>query len=198
MPDTATVTKTYRVNVENAKYALVSTNTASTYTIGTTKNLKGLMEADISFSLASGVLYGDGAIAENISQITGAAVTINLNKLDIDARAEIMGHAYTNGILEVSAGDTPPDIALYFEMPSSSGTKEQIWLLLGKAAPSNIAGTQRTENINFSTDSATINFRAIEKPNASGKKPVMRMMDTASSTVTTSSSAAFLAAPFPS
>lgn len=188
-----TVTKTYRVNCEAAAYAVVSANNSNTYTVGTKKALAGLMTADIAFSLASGTLYGDGTIKENIGQITGATLTIEVNKLDVDARAELMGHTYTNGILDVKTGDTPPEIAFYFEMPSSKGTKEQIWLLVGKAQPSNIAGNQRTDNINFTTDSMTINFVANEKD-----KIVMRLADTADSAFTTSSSTSFASAPFTS
>lgn len=187
------VTKTYRINCENAGYALVSANTSAAYTVSTKKPVAGLMTADIAFSLASGTLYGDGTIKENIGQITGATLTVELNKLDIDARAELMGHSYSNGILDVKAGDTPPEIAFYFEMPSSKGTKEQIWLLVGKAQPSNIAGNQRTENINFTTDSMTINFVANEKD-----KIVMRLADTADSAFTTASSTSFATAPFTS
>lgn len=185
------VSKTYRVNCRNAKYALVTEDTSSAYAIGDTKPLEGLMTADIAFSLAEGTLYGDGAIKDKIGQVTGATLTIELNKLDIDVRAEIMGHDYTDGVLNVRAGDVAPKIAVYFELESSAGTKEQIWLLAGKAQPSNITGNQRTDSINFTTDSANINFVAIAKDAS-----VLRMVDTADATTTTEKSTAFAAAPY--
>ena len=52
----------YKMNVRNCKFAPVSTNTKSDYSIGTAVDLPALRTVDISFTLASGELYGDGEI----------------------------------------------------------------------------------------------------------------------------------------
>lgn len=43
-------------------------------------------------------------------------------------------------------------------MEQTNGKEELIWLLKGRAQPINSNVQQSTENLNFSTDSITINF----------------------------------------
>lgn len=57
------------------------------------------MQIQVTVSLASGVLYGDGAQEENIAKMTGIAVVLDVNKVCIEDRAEILGNKYENGVL---------------------------------------------------------------------------------------------------
>lgn len=163
----------YRINVDNFKYAPVSVNEAGTYTIGTLVPIPGLMAIDLGFMLASGELYGDGALASKLSKITGATLKVDLNKLPVADRAYLMGATVIDGIMDVKASDTPNFVACYFEIPQDDGNKEQLWLLVGQSDPSNITAKQSESNITFSTDSITINF----KPRNLDKK-VLRYADT--------------------
>lgn len=183
-------TETYRINVENAGYALVTTNTSVNYLLGTKVSLPGLRSIDLTLQLASGKLYGDGSIACNIAQATGATVKVDINKIAIENRAKMLGQTYDNGILDVKAGDTAPLMALYVEVVSDQGTKEQMWFLCGVAQPFGLTGQQREDNINFSTDSMTMEF----KPRLIDKK-IYRLGDTANADFTSAHSLAFASDP---
>lgn len=183
-------TDTYRINVENAGYALIESNTSLAYAIKTKKPLPGLRSIDLTLQLSSGKLYGDGSIACNIAQATGATVQLGVNKIKIEDRAEILGQTYENGILDVKAGDTAPELAFYCEVVSDKGTKEQLWLLCGVAQPFGINGQQREENITFSTDTLNVEF----KPRAKDKK-IYRLGDTSNADFTSAHSASFESDP---
>lgn len=165
-----------RINVRNAKYALLEENTNESYKLGTKYKLPGLRDIEIAIQLATGTLYGDGVIEENSSKITGATVKIGINKIAIEDRARMSGAKITNGIMDVTTDDVAPHIALYLETESSkAGGKEQLWLLCGQAQPIGLSGQQSEANVNYSTDTMTIQCVKRKKDNK-----VLRLGDTES------------------
>lgn len=150
--------KANRINIKNLAYCKLLTDEAGSTTYGEVKPLSPAMQIQVTASLASGVLYGDGAQEENIAKMTGLAVALDVNKVPIEDRAEILGNKFENGVLAETAEDEAPYIALGYEVPETNGCKELIWLLKGRAQPYNSNVQQSTDNINFSTDSITINF----------------------------------------
>jgi len=116
------------------------------------------MQIQITPQVATGTLYGDGNKEEDVGMLKGIAVAVDTNKVFAETRAEIMGNTIVDGIVIEKAGDQPPDIAVGYEVEQLGGTKEQVWLLKGKAQPGNQTIQQSTDNLNFSTDSTTINF----------------------------------------
>lgn len=166
-----------RINVRNAKYALITENTTDAYTLGEKMYpLPGLRDIDIAVQLATGTLYGDGVIEENSSKITGAIVKIGINKIAIEDRARMSGAKITNGIMDVTTDDVAPYIALYLETESSkAGGREQMWLLCGQAQPIGLTGQQSEANVNYSTDTMTIQCVSRKKDNK-----VLRLADTES------------------
>ncbi len=170
-----------RINVQNAKVALVMTNTKTDYALDTAMDLPGLMSIDLALTLATGTLYGDGVKKSDQSKVTGATLKVGLNKIPIQVRAKMTGAKITNGILDVTTDDQAPKIAFYAETEADDGTKEQLWLLCGEAQPIGLAGKQTENNINFSTDELTINFTQREKD-----KKVLRLADTANEDFTKS------------
>lgn len=176
-----------RINVRNAKYAILKENTKESYTLDEVHPLPGLRDVDIAFQLATGTLYGDGVIEENTSKITGATVKIGINKIAIEDRARMSGAKITNGVMDVTTDDVAPKIALYLETESSkSGGKEQLWLLCGQAQPIGVTGQQSETNVNYSTDSMTVQCTKREKDNK-----VLRMADTENDAFTEQMSTAF-------
>lgn len=181
----------YRINIKNAKYATVSSNTASTYAIDTLKALPGLMQLDLTLTSASGELYGDGALVSKPTKLTGAQVRISLNKISVADRAAMLGATVdSKGILTVSTDDVAPEIALYAETEQDDGKKEQLWFLVGKVEPAGQSAQQSTSSINFSTDELTINFVRREKD-----KAVYKMLDTSDENVSAETSTGFETSP---
>lgn len=150
--------KANRINIENPVYCKLLTDEVGNTTYGEVKPLSPAMQIQVTASLASGVLYGNGVQEENIAKLTGLTVVLDVNKISIEDRAEILGNKFENGVLGEVAGDEAPYIALGYEVPETNGCKELIWLLKGRAQPYNSNVQQSTDNINFSTDSITINF----------------------------------------
>lgn len=169
-----------RVNVRNAAYALVTQNDSTGYTIGALKPLPGLMSMDITTQISTGTLYGDGVIKSNKAKLTGATATFAINKIAIEDRAAMSGATINaDGIMEVATSDIQPQIAFYAETEADDGTKEQIWLLVGTVQPIGLNGSQAEANINYSTDTMTINF--IERDL---DHKVFKLADTANATFT--------------
>ncbi len=91
------------------------------------------MQVQLTPSLASGILYGEGAQSENIAKLNGIAAVLDVNKIAIEDRAEILGHKYENGILIEKAGDEAPFLAVGFEVEGTNKCNELVWLLKGRA-----------------------------------------------------------------
>lgn len=152
----------FRINVKNFCWAKMLTDTTEGCTYETTPTkIPGLMSVDISPTMATGELYGDGAKVDAVSKITGYAVTIALNKLPLATRAAWLGHKLTtDGVMVVSADDQPIDIAIGYESEETGDNRELTWLLKGKAAPGAKSDKQSEGNVTYSTDTITINFVA--------------------------------------
>ena len=150
--------KANRINIKNAVYCVLQTDASEGTTYGDVTSLSPAMQVQLTTSLATGVLHGDGVQQENIAKITGIAMVLDVNKIPIENRAIILGNKYENGILQEKEGDEAPYIAVGYEVPETNGCKELIWLLKGRVQPYNSNVQQSTDSINFSTDSVTINF----------------------------------------
>ena len=181
----------YKFNVRNAQYAPVSVDSDSTYTLGTIVLLPDIRSIDISFTSATGELYGDGALVAKDARLTGAVLKLGIDKLSQAARAAILGHTVTaKGVMQVKTTDTPIKIAVYAEIELNNGGYEAFWLLSGKAEPVNITGQQSEGNINYTTDELTINFIRREKD-----KQVISYADTDNSAFNAAAQTAFKQGP---
>lgn len=158
MSEKNTSQKSVRINVKNPVYCLLLSDTKEGVEYGEVKSLGAAMQVQITPALSSGSLYGNGVQTENISKLTGVALAVDVNKINIETKAEVLGHEYTEGVLIEKEGDEPPYIAAGYVVDGTSRTKEYVWLLKGRAAPVNESIQQQTSSINFSTDSVTINF----------------------------------------
>lgn len=155
----ATSVKANRINVKDLVYCILSSDVSGTTPVyGTVKPLAKAMQIQITPAVAAGTLYGDGVQQEKISKLTGLTVAFDVNKIPIEAKAELLGHTFTNGILHEKASDFPPYVAIGYKVEQTGGKQELVWLLKGSAQPNNETVQQNTESINFSTDSITFDF----------------------------------------
>lgn len=121
--------KSNRINVKNLKYCKLLSDDESGVTYDDVKDFAKAMTIDVQPSQATGVLYGDGAQQENIAKLTGIATKLEVNKIPIEVRADILGHAFNNGVLVKGAGDEAPYIALGYQIEGTNGCSEFVWLL---------------------------------------------------------------------
>lgn len=181
----------YKMNVKNCKYAPVSVDTNSTYTLGTAVDLPAIRTVDVAFTLASGELYGDGALVSKMAKLTGATLKLGIDKLPQAARAAMLGHTINaKGVMSVKVTDVPIKIAMYMELELDDGGYEALWLLVGKAEPVNITGNQSETSINYTTDELTVDFVRREKD-----KQVIAYADTDNDAFDAAAQTAFKASP---
>lgn len=92
--------KANRINIQNAVYCKLLTDESGSTTYDEPKSLSPAMQVQLTATLASGILHGDGVQQENIAKITGISMVLDVNKIPIEDRAIILGNKYENGILE--------------------------------------------------------------------------------------------------
>ncbi len=153
--------KTVRFNVSRIVFAVVKEDTKSTFTHTEIEDLADPMQVQLTYTLASGVVYGAGVKKFSKTKITGITLQLDLNKVAIEKRAKIFGHKIENGVLKVNKEDQARKIAIGYELEAASDgadTRELEWLYKGDPQPFGKSTQQTTDNFNFSTDTMTINF----------------------------------------
>lgn len=150
--------KANRINVKNLVYAVITEDTKTAFTTGEIKSFAKAMQVQITPTVATGTLYGDGAKQEDLAKLTGVTLQVDVNKVPIEVKADVLGNTYENGVLVENKSDQAKNIAFGFEVEQTENKREMMWLYKGKAQPFSNTVQQTTDNINFSTDTLTINF----------------------------------------
>lgn len=172
--------KSYRINITNPVYALLESDTEEGVVYGSVKSLGEAMQVQLTPSVATGKLYGNGVVKEDISKLKGIAMAFDATKISIEDRAAIQGHRYENGVMVEKDGDEAPYLAFGYKIEGTNKKDEYVWLLKGRATPMNETHKQSEDNITFSTDTMNINFIPREKD-----KEIRYYADSANSTFTT-------------
>lgn len=150
--------KGYKINITNPVYCLVTTDDASGTTYGDVKSFGEAQEIQVTPSVASGQLFGNGAQVDSSSKLTGISVSFQTTKVLIEARQEIFGEEVQDGVVITKAGQMANYIALGYEVEQTNGKSQYVWLLKGRPAPMNESVAQSTDNVTYSTDTIDINF----------------------------------------
>ena len=75
--------KANRINITEPVYAKLLTDTADGVTYDEVRSLGKAMQVQLTPSVSSGVLYGNGVQQENIAKMNGLAMVMDVNKLAI-------------------------------------------------------------------------------------------------------------------
>lgn len=154
MAGLGTISNSYRMNVKNLVYAILQTDTSTESTYGTVKKFASARQIQITPTVANGECYGDGVKEKAQSKITGYDITVDVNKAQIDVRADWFGHKLTaDGELIVNKDDVPATFAFGYEIEQSEGHRELVWLLKCTAQPYSYTVSQAEGNIKYSNDS---------------------------------------------
>ena len=89
--------KANRINIKNAVYCKMLTDEDGNTTYDEPKSLSPAMQVQLTTTLATGVLHGNGVQQENIAKITGISMVLDVNKIPIEDRAVILGNKYGRG-----------------------------------------------------------------------------------------------------
>ena len=155
--------KSYSINIKYPVYAVFTLDASDAVTYDAVNKLGEAMQVQITPSVASGTLHGNGVPVEDISKLKGIAMAFDATKIPIEDRAIIQGHEFKDGVMVEKAGDEAPYIAFGYMVEGSNKKNEYIWLLKGRCAPMNETHKQSEDNINFSTDTLNVNFIPREK-----------------------------------
>ncbi len=146
----------YKINVKNVHLAEVVEDPEGALTFGTPEQVAGAMEMSRTPQLSKGQLYGDGKVVHQTSRKIAYQINANLNKLPTKWRRYMEGVTVTSGVESGTSNDEPQPFAIGWEVEKTGEQKELIWFLYCIAEPVQQTDKQSEENINYSTDTATI------------------------------------------
>lgn len=155
---TNTSKRSYKINIKKPVYCILTSDTSEGTTYGDVKSLGEAQQAQVTAVSSTGQLYGDGAIVDSSSKITGLTVVLSTTKIPVEAIADIYNYTVTNGVVQIQAGQQANYIAVGYEVEQTTGDSEYIWLLKGRPQPLNSDVQQSEQNVNYSTDQMTIDF----------------------------------------
>lgn len=181
-----TSAKSHRINITSPVYALLTADTKEAVTYGEVKPLGEAMQVQLTPSVATGKLHGNGVVKEDISKLKGIAMAFDATKIPIEDRAIIQGHQYKDGVMVEKDGDEAPYLAFGYMVEGTNGKAEYVWMLKGRSAPMNETHKQSEDNITFSTDTVNINFIPREKD-----KEIRYFADSANADFTAAQAAAW-------
>lgn len=157
MPGLGTISNSYRMNVKNLVYAKLLTDTETGTTYGDIKKFADARQIQVTPTIASGDCYGDGAKKKSQSKITGYEVTTDVNKAQVDVRADLFGHKFTpDGELIIGNDDKPIEFAFGYEIEQTEGNRELVWLLKCTAQPYAYTVQQTEGDVKYASDSIKI------------------------------------------
>lgn len=145
-----------KINVRNVHLAEVVESEGGEISFSEPEHVAGAMEMSRNPQLATGQLYGDGKITHSTSRKIAYQVIANLNKLPTKWRRYMEGVQVNQGVESGTSKDDPKPFAIGWEVEKTGDQKEMIWFLFCLAEPIQETTRQSEDNINYSTDSATI------------------------------------------
>ena len=157
MPGLGTIENSYRMNVKKLVYAKLLTDTKTETTYGDIKPFADARQIQITPTVATGDCYGNGSKKKSQSKITGYEITTDVNKAQVDVRADLFGHKFTtDGELIIGSNDKQAEFAFGYEIDQTEGNRELVWLLKCTAQPYSYTVQQTEGDIKYASDSIKI------------------------------------------
>lgn len=147
-----------RFNVKNVHYAINKVAEGGTVTRETPVLIAGAMKVSVNPTVATGKLYGDGIVTDEITKLTGAGISLEMNKIPTEVINVIFNRKKDigTGITKDSIANEPIEFSLGWEVELTGGHSEFVWFTKCKATPIQSEVQQSSENMTFSTDTMTI------------------------------------------
>jgi phi13 family phage major tail protein len=119
------------------------------------------VQADIKPSMSTANFYADNQIAETVNQLGDIAVDLEMGHLSTADQAFLLGATVnSDGVLEFSANDQAPYVALGFESEKSNGEKRFVWLYKGKFGLPDFTSKTKADKVDFQTEKLSAVFIA--------------------------------------
>lgn len=119
------------------------------------------VQADIKPSMSTDNFYADDSIAETVTQLGDIAVDLELGHLSTADAAFLLGTTVnSDGVLEQSATDQAPYVAIGFESAKSNGATRFVWLYKGKFSLPESTSKTKQDKTEFQTEKISGTFVA--------------------------------------
>jgi phi13 family phage major tail protein len=113
-----------------------------------------LVLANLTVNLASGELYADDSLAEQLSEFSSGNIAMETDNMSDSVASAIYGASVSNGVVTYKKNDTPPEGVLgYYKVLMVNGTKKYRAYVYprAKAALGNDNAQTRGSSITFQT-----------------------------------------------
>ena len=134
-------------------------------TFGVPKRLAKAISAKLAVSSADGTLYGDDAVAEQVSEFASAKLTLETANIEDADIADLLGAELdaTSKVIYSGKDDSPPYKAIGFRAKKSNGAFRYIWLYKGKFTMPSEEFATKGEKLDFKTPTIEGTFQALNK-----------------------------------
>ena len=147
-----------KIGVSDFRYAKLTQDSAVGVTYGTITAVPGLASLEIKVASDSSTFFADNgpyALASALGDIT---VDIELADLPLEAAADLLGHSVSAGVMNCSAHDVAPEVAIGFVGLKSNGKKRYVWLLKGQFSIPDDSYKTKGDKVEFQSQKISATF----------------------------------------
>ena len=139
------------------RFAPIKTETDTALpTYGTPVTIGRSIKADLSVNFASGKLFADDALAENVEEFSSGALAMETDDITDEVAEMIYGATVVNGLVDYKAGDSPPPGGVcYYKVLKRQGKTlyKGYYYPRAQAKIGNDSAQTKGDNITFGTSS---------------------------------------------
>ena len=139
------------VGLNKLHYAKLTKDDSTGVTYSTVTRIVGAIEADIEYQTNATTLYADDKAFAVATASGDIKLSLNVEDLPLDIRADLLGHTVKNGVMEIKGGDEPPYVAVLYESQKRDGSIRYMKLLKGKFQEPNDSAKTKTDTPEFTT-----------------------------------------------
>ena len=147
-----------KIGLKNIYVAAITAEDEESVTYDTPRKISKAMTASVVPSYENATLYGDDAAQEIVEELTGIAVTLGVNSLNLEDYAYLMGKTVdANGGVSDNAKDQAPYVAIGYETPLSNGGVRMTWIYKAKFSTPTEEDTTKQGTPSFQTPTISAN-----------------------------------------
>ena len=148
-----------QVGLKNIYVAKITDETNGVITYDAPRKIAHAITANITPNVEQATLYGDDRAVASEEALADIDVEITVTDLNVADYAFLMGATVdeNNGVTD-SIDNTPPEVALGFEVPLSKGGKRMYWYYKGKFGIPSSEHNTKQGSIEYQTPSISAKF----------------------------------------
>jgi phi13 family phage major tail protein len=120
------------VGLKDLYYAIQTKDDSTGVAYSAPVKIAGLINAKISPSSETLVVYADDGPSEQVTQLGPTKLDLETKDLPLDVQAALLGHTTVGGVLIKKDTDIPPYVAIGYRSSKNNGKYRFMWLLKGK------------------------------------------------------------------